>query len=152
MSLAPIWSSPIPKQVVAPSEPNFWTHSLQIHCNGSVGPRSCPSLARSKKWDPTIGAVCGKGLLVRWWVQRLVKAGSSSLGKVMVASLLYHKGRTARWFTAQQASGTICVALAPTRGQTPANLVANPFGPRLRKMAAARSTSRGLRGETSSER
>ena len=23
-----------PKQVVASSEPNFWTHSLQIHCNG----------------------------------------------------------------------------------------------------------------------
>ena len=23
-----------PKQVVALSEPNFWTHSLQIHCNG----------------------------------------------------------------------------------------------------------------------
>ena len=22
-----------PKQVIAPSEPNFWTHSLQIHCN-----------------------------------------------------------------------------------------------------------------------
>ena len=38
--LAPIWSSSISKQAVAPSEPNFWTHSLQIHCNGSVGPRS----------------------------------------------------------------------------------------------------------------
>ena len=23
-----------PKQVVASSEPNFWPHSLQIHCNG----------------------------------------------------------------------------------------------------------------------
>ena len=23
-----------PKQVVASSEPNFWTNSLQIHCNG----------------------------------------------------------------------------------------------------------------------
>ena len=23
-----------PKQAVASSEPNFWTHSLQIHCNG----------------------------------------------------------------------------------------------------------------------
>ena len=22
------------KQVIASSEPNFWTHSLQIHCNG----------------------------------------------------------------------------------------------------------------------
>ena len=24
----------IPKQAVALLEPNFWTHSLQIHCNG----------------------------------------------------------------------------------------------------------------------
>ena len=55
----------------------------------------------------------------------------------MVASILYHKGRTARWFIAQQASGTMYVALAPTRGQTLANLVAGPFGPRLRKAAAA---------------
>ena len=23
-----------PKQAITPSEPNFWTHSLQIHCNG----------------------------------------------------------------------------------------------------------------------
>ena len=47
-----------------------------------------------------------------------------------------HKGRTARWFTAQQAFGTMCVALAPTRGQTPANLMAGPFGPLVRKAAA----------------
>ena len=40
----------------------------------------------------------------------------------------------------------------PYWGQTPANLVAGPFGPRLRKVAAARSTSRGLRGGTSSGR
>ena len=29
-----VYFSP-PKQAVASSEPNFWTHSLQIHCNGS---------------------------------------------------------------------------------------------------------------------
>ena len=69
-----------------------------------------------------------------------------------MASLLYHKGRTARWFTAQWASGTMCVALAPTRGQTPANLVAGPVGPRLREVAAVRSNSRGLRGGTISGR
>ena len=69
-----------------------------------------------------------------------------------MAKLLYHKGRTARWFTAQRASGTMCVALAPTRGQTPANLVAGPFGPQLRKVVAARSTLRGLRGGISPER
>ena len=28
-----------PKQVVALSEPNFWIHSLQIHCNGP-GPKT----------------------------------------------------------------------------------------------------------------
>ena len=39
-----------------------------------------------------------------------------------------------------------------TSGQTPANLEADPFGPRLRKAAAVRSTSRGLRGGTSSGR
>ena len=69
-----------------------------------------------------------------------------------MANLLGHKRRTARGFPAQRASGTICVALAPTRGQTPTNLKAGPFGPRLRKVAAARSTSRGLRGGTSSGR
>ena len=70
-------------------------------------------------------------------MQQLVKAGSSPLGEVMVTSLLYHKGRTARWFIAQWASGTMCVAVAPTRGQTPANLVAGLVEPRLRKVAAA---------------
>ena len=85
-------------------------------------------------------------------MQWLVKAGPNSLGEAMVASLLYHKGRTTRRFTAQRASGTICVALTPTKGQTPANLMAGPFGPRLRKAAATRSTSRGLCGGTSSGR
>ena len=70
----------------------------------------------------------------------------------MVASLLCHERRTAKRFTAQRASGTMCVAFAPTRGQTLANLEADPFGPRLRKAAAARSTFRGLCGGTSSER
>ena len=68
----------------------------------------------------------------------------------MVASLLCHERRIARRFTAQRASGTMCVALAPTRGQTLANLEADPFGPQLRKVAAARSTSKGLCGGTSS--
>ena len=70
----------------------------------------------------------------------------------MVASLLCHKRRTVRQFTAQRASDIMCVALAPTRDQTPTNLVACPFGPRLRKAAAARNTSKGLRGGTSSGR
>ena len=74
--------------------------------------------AQSENRDPTIGAVCGK-LLVRWWVQRFVKAGSSPLGEVMEASLLYHKGRTARWFIAQQTSDIMCVAHAPHQGSDP---------------------------------
>ena len=59
----------------------------------------------------------------------------------MVANLLYHKERTARRFIAQRASDIMCVALAPTptptRGQTPANLVADPVGPGLREVVAA---------------
>ena len=69
-----------------------------------------------------------------------------------MANLLGHKRRTARRFPAQRASSTICVAFAPTRGQTPANLEANSLGPRLRKAAAARSTTKGLCGGTSSGR
>ena len=85
-------------------------------------------------------------------MQQFVKAGSSPLGEVMVASLLYHKERTARWFIAQWASDTMCMALTPTKGQTLTNLMASPFGPQLRKVAATRSTSKGLRGGTSSRR
>ena len=70
----------------------------------------------------------------------------------MVASLLYHERRTTRWFTAQWASDIMCVALAPTTGQTPTNLVASPVGPRLREMATVQSNSRGLRNGTSFER
>ena len=70
----------------------------------------------------------------------------------MVANLLGHKRRTARRFPAQRASGTICMALASTRGQTPANLEADPFGPRSRKAAAARNTFKGLRSWNSSRR
>ena len=50
--LASICSLPIPKQAVAPSKPNFWTHSLQIHCNGSARPRSRPSLGPVRKPRP----------------------------------------------------------------------------------------------------
>ena len=66
-----------------------------------------------------------------------------------MANLLGRKWRIAKRFLAQWASGTMCVALVPTRGQTPANLVAGPVGPRLRKVTAVRSNSRGLRGGTS---
>ena len=85
-------------------------------------------------------------------MQWLVKAGSNSLGEAMVAGLLYHKGRTARRFTAQWASNTMCMALTPTKGQTLTNLMASPFGPQLRKAAATRSTSKGFRGGTSSRK
>ena len=51
--LAPTWSSPTSTQVVVPSEPSIWTHSLQIQCNRSAGPRSHPPLG-PKSRDPTI--------------------------------------------------------------------------------------------------
>ena len=98
--LAPTWSSPTSTQAVAPSEPSFWTHSLQIHCNGSAGPKSHPPLGPVwKPWSYNWRRLWEE-LLVRWWVQQFVKAGLSPLGEVMVASLLYHKERTARWFIA----------------------------------------------------
>ena len=37
---------------VTPSEPNFWTHSLQIHCNESTGLRFRPSLDPVRKMRP----------------------------------------------------------------------------------------------------
>ena len=61
----------------------------------------------------------------------------------MVASLLYYMRRTARWFTAQWAFDFICMARAPTRGQTPANLGASPAGPQWRERAVARSSNDG---------
>ena len=70
----------------------------------------------------------------------------------MVANLLGHKRRTVRRFPDQRASGTMYVALTPTKGQTSANLETDPFRPKLRKAAAARSTSKGLCGGTSSRR
>ena len=45
----------------------------------------------------------------------------------MVASLLGHKRRTTRRFIAQRAFGTMCVAFAHTKGQTPANLKGRPL-------------------------
>ena len=150
--LTPTWSSPTSTQAITPSEPSFWTYTLQIHCNGSTGPRSHPPLGPVWKPWPYNWRCLWVELLVRWWVQRFVKAGSSPLGEIMVASLLYHKERTAKWFIAQQAFDIMCMALTPTRGQTPANLVAGSIRPRLREVAAARSNSRGLRGETSSGR
>ena len=50
--LAPTWSSPILTQVIAPSEPSFWTHSLQIHCNGFARPKSHPPLGPVRKLWP----------------------------------------------------------------------------------------------------
>ena len=37
----------------------------------------------------------------------------------MVASLLYHTGRTAKWFTALRASNIMCMARAPYQGLDP---------------------------------
>ena len=59
----------------------------------------------------------------------------------MVTSLLYYTGRTVRWPTAQRAFDIMHMARAPIRGQTPANLVAGPAGPRWRERAAAQSSN-----------
>ena len=57
----------------------------------------------------------------------------------MMANLLGRKWRTAKRFPAQRASGTMCVALVPTKGQT----TREPHG---------RNTFKGLRGGNSSGR
>ena len=71
-----------------------------------------------------------------------------------MVNLLGHKCRTAGRFPTQWASGTMCVALIPTRGQTTREPHERPppFRPRWRKMAAARNTFKGLRGRNSSGR
>ena len=46
----------------------------------------------------------------------------------------------------------MCMAHAPTKGLTPANLVGGPAGPQLREGAVAQSDSSGLRDGTSSGR
>ena len=48
-------SSPPSTLTVVSLKPSFWTHSLQIHCNGSAWPRSHLSTRPSlKNVDPTI--------------------------------------------------------------------------------------------------
>ena len=96
----------LPKQAVTLSEPNFWIRSPQIHCNG----------LSSKTVTLQLAPFVGK-LFVRRWVRELAKVGPNSLGETMMANMLGHKGRIARRFPAQQASGTICAALVPNRGQ-----------------------------------
>ena len=44
--------APTPKPAVALSEPNLWTHSLQINCKGSTRPRFCPLLGPVRKSRP----------------------------------------------------------------------------------------------------
>ena len=67
-----------------------------------------------------------------------------------MASLLGRKWRTARRSPAQQAFGTMCVALVPTRGPTTSEPHRRPpFRPQWRKAAAVRNTFKGLRGGNS---
>ena len=77
MFLALTRSFPASALTVVSSKPNSWTHSLQIHCNGSAGPRSHPSMGPSLKIE-TLQLTSSVGrLLVWWWVQRFVRVGSS---------------------------------------------------------------------------
>ena len=74
-------------------------------------------MAQSENRDSTIEAVYRK--VACTMMQRFVKAVSSPLWEVMVASLLCHTDRTARWFTALGASGIICLTYAPHQGSDP---------------------------------
>ena len=122
-----------PKQVVALSEPNFWTHSLQIHCN-RLGPKTV-----TLQLVPSVGK-----LFVRRWVRELAKVGPNPLGETMVANLLGHKGRTTKRFPTQRASGTMCAALVPTRGQTTREPHGRPLlGPDGRRRRSHETPSRG---------
>ena len=94
---------------------------------------------RCKPLGPqTYEEICIRSLTPRW--------------EVMVASLLYYKGRIAKWCTVLGASDTMCMPRTLVKGQILANLVASPTGPPLEEGAATQSDSRGLRGETSSGR
>ena len=70
----------------------------------------------------------------------------------MVANLLYHMGRIAKWCTVLGASDIMCMPHTPVRGQILPNLVAESTGPPLEEGATTQSDSRGLRGEASSRR
>ena len=76
-----------------------------------------PLFTNSLYWALQLASSTGK-LFVRWWVRELAKVGPNSLGEMMVGNLLGRKGRIARRFPAQRASGTMCAALIPTGGQT----------------------------------
>ena len=69
-----------------------------------------------------------------------------------MANLLGHKSRTAKRLTTQQASGTVCAALVPTKGQTTRESRGRPLlgldGGRWRPQ----NTFKGLRGGNSSGR
>ena len=48
--LIPTRSSPPSTSTVVSSKPSSWTHSLQIHCNGSAWPRFYLSMGPSPAW------------------------------------------------------------------------------------------------------
>ena len=52
--LVPTRSSLTSTLTVVSSKPSSWTHFLQIHCNGSVGPRTHPSMGPVWKSRPYI--------------------------------------------------------------------------------------------------
>ena len=61
-----------------------------------------------------------------------------------MANLLGHKSRTARRLTAQQASGTMCVALVSTKGQTTRESRGRPpLGPDGGRRRPRKTLSRG---------
>ena len=133
--LAPTRSSPTPALTVVSSKPSPWTHSLQIHCNGFVGPGFHPfEGAQSENRDSIIGAVCGKVACAMVSIMvckgRIIPPSARVPSKGLwwpVYCTIW--GGTARWFTALGTSDVMCLARIPIRGPTPANLVADPARP-----------------------
>ena len=100
--------------------PNFGSTFYNFIVMGPLGLDLVRRQAQLENRDPTIGVVYGKGCLCDDECNNLLRQDQVPQKRLQwpVYCLLYHKGRTTRQFTAQQASGTICVALVPTRGQT----------------------------------
>ena len=77
----------MPTLTVVSSKPIPWTHSLQIHCDGSIGPGSHPfEGAQSENCDPTIGSICGE-------VACVVVSSTVCLGRVKPPSARVPNGR-----------------------------------------------------------
>ena len=121
-----------PKQVVASSEPNFWIHSLQIHCNGlglkSMTLQLAPSVG-SCLCDNECNSLLGQGQTPkgkrRWricWATRAELPGGSQPNRPLAP----------------------CVRpSSPPRAKRPTNLEAGPFWASMEEGGGRKTLSRG---------